>query len=160
MTLADLKSLSIKSFYSGVVEGFRRNEDGSVISDRVLGTDPERYILKVFTQFCLRHDADIVRHLFAEFGPRRKREAAADRREFMAFLYGLNGRPPKERFAREVARLNKKLPYEKRIGPRTTDPGNMLQYINRMFREKKYREIADLGVEGFPTANARPDKKT
>jgi hypothetical protein len=108
-----------------------------------MGTTPEKLILDFFFKLFQRHhDEEVVRALFAKFGPKEKRRAAADRERLLLSLYlsdGLRaGRlPQKAKFARKVADFNKTKSPEKRLGSRSTSELNLLQYVNRMLEKHR-----------------------
>jgi hypothetical protein len=129
-----------------------------------LGTVPERALLEIIHQrMGLRHSENVVRRLFAEFGPESKRTEAKRRRDFLASLYGDNGKPPKKQFAREAAEYNEKA---KRLSPRgyllgggATRTESMLQYVNRMLRDKECKEIVESAFAESIFGERRPPGK-
>jgi hypothetical protein len=109
--------------------------------------------------------------LFAKFGPKAKREEAKSRRRLMAALYGDKGKPPKQQFAREAAEFNRRAKQRfaseaKELNRRVMSPElkkkvidrscapllfgggatrtkSMLQYVNRMLRDKECQKIVE-----------------
>jgi hypothetical protein len=142
----------------------------NVIDERLYDITPDELLLQIiYNQISLRHGSRVTQRLFAEFGPRPKREEGKNRLHFLAALYGANGKPPKQRFAREMADHNRRTrqrlaieakelhvkPWLKNsprmlVGSGATTTKTMLQYINRMLRNKECREIVeDAYVNGF-----------
>jgi hypothetical protein len=134
-----------------------------------INTHPEELLLEIIlNQISLRLGQSAARRLFAKFGPEPRRGQARHRRHFLAALYGSKGRPPKQRFAREAAEFNRRtkqrlsretrefnrrgmspksqeriVRYDALLGSGATQTKSMLQYVNRMLRDKECQKIVE-----------------
>jgi hypothetical protein len=106
---------------------------------------PERCLLELlFLEFWFRTASERrVREFFRDLGPRGDRAEQARRKDYLAVLYVTCGFPPLEQFAADVTAANRLRVREERLGPLTTSYHNMLRYLERMLKEKKYRGIAE-----------------
>ena len=110
----------------------------SVVREYVQGKEPRSFVRPVTTNrlggeflllshlfdlFRQRLDRKTVRKLFAEFGQTTKRQEARDRENDLREIHLKLGSPDVAQFAREMAEQNARLPYDKRFGSRTKNPG-------------------------------------
>jgi hypothetical protein len=72
-------------------------------------------------------------------------------------VWYVRSKQPVDRFARDVAQANERLPKEQRFGRGSTSPTTMAKHIRRQIKkmeaDKAYRADIEEFVEDFPDAN-------
>ena len=108
----------------------------------------ERLLLELFfSTFRDRLSEKEVRQLFGEFGPKTPRQLQHDQYGRLIALLAWYGCPPKKRFAREVADLNRRLRPEERYAAGATTSEAVLVYLNRVLKQKAYRDLLERYVK-------------